>query len=86
MHGRRCKCWRCADGPTISWLGVADILHSRFGALAHNAPTEEVPGEDPAPLVIHNERAKQELDLSYRPAEETIVDTVESTQELGMLA
>jgi len=45
-----------------------------------------VPGEDPAPLVIHNERAKQELDLSYRPAEETIVDTVESTQELGMLA
>ncbi len=75
-----------ADGPTTSWLGVADILHSRFGSLADKAPTEEVPGEDLAPLIIHNERAKQELGLSYRPAEETIVDTVTSMQELGMLA
>ena len=75
-----------ADGPTTSWLGVADILHSRFGALADKAPTEEMPGEDLAPLIIHNERAKRELGLSYRPAEETIVDTVESMQELGMLS
>lgn len=73
-----------ADGPTTSWLEVADILHSRFGALACKAPTEKVPGEALAPPIIH-ERAKQELGFRFRPAEMTIVDTVESMQELGVL-
>lgn len=74
-----------ADGPTISWLGVADTLHARFGALAAKAPTEEVPGDELPPLVIHNERSKSELGMTYRSAEDTIVETVESMQALGML-
>ncbi len=74
-----------ADGPTISWLGVAQVLRAKFGSLAANAPTEEVPGDDLPPLVIHNELAKRELGLGFRPAEETIVETVESMQGVGML-
>lgn len=74
-----------ADGPTISWLGVAELLREHFGAFAEKAPTAEVEGEDMAPLVIHNERGKRELGLSYRPAEQTIVETVDSMRELGML-
>jgi nucleoside-diphosphate-sugar epimerase len=74
-----------ADGPTISWLGVARILHEHFGALAAKAPTEEVPGDELPPLVIHNERAKAELGFEPRPAETTIVETVESMRERGML-
>ena len=72
-----------ADGPTISWLGVAQVLRERFGSVL--APTEEVPGDEPPPLVIHNERAKRELGLTYRTAEETLVETVESMREMGML-
>lgn len=36
-------------------------------------------------LVIHNDRAKQELGLRPRPAETTIVETVESLRDLGLL-
>ncbi len=74
-----------ADGPTISWLEIAQLLRARFGELADKAPTEEVPGDELPPLVIHNERAKRELRLTYRSAEETIVETVESMQQLGLL-
>ena len=73
------------DGPTTSWLGVATILHEHFGALAAKAPTEEVPGDDLPPLVIHNERAKAELGFAPRPAETTIIETVENMRERGML-
>ncbi len=41
---------------------------------------------EPAPLVIHNERAKAELGLRPRPVVETIVDTAISLQRLRMLA
>ena len=75
-----------ADGPTISWLAVARVLRARFGSLFDKAPTEEVPGDDLPPLVIHNERAKRELGLTYRTAETTIVETVESMRQLGMLS
>jgi len=74
-----------ADGPTISWLGVAELLRSHFGDLAAKTPTEEVPGDELPPLIIHNERAKAELGFAPRPAETTIVDTVESMIERGML-
>ncbi|MES2169207.1 MAG: hypothetical protein V4479_00585, partial [Actinomycetota bacterium] len=74
-----------ADGPTTSWLGVANVLHEHFGTLAAKAPTEEAPGDDLPPLLIHNERAKAELGFSPRPAETTIVDTVENMLEQGML-
>ncbi|WP_020076410.1 NAD-dependent epimerase/dehydratase family protein [Cryocola sp. 340MFSha3.1] len=75
-----------ADGPTMTFLDVANVLRERLGDLAAQAPTEEQPGDEPAPLVIHNERAKRELGLRPRPAVETIVETAESLRDLGLLA
>ncbi|WP_022880679.1 NAD-dependent epimerase/dehydratase family protein [Gryllotalpicola ginsengisoli] len=74
-----------ADGPTMTFLDVANTLRAHLGALAEKVPTAEVPGEEPAPLVIHNERAKRELGFAPRPAETTIVETAESLRDLGML-
>lgn len=74
-----------ADGPTISYLGVAQILRERLGPLAQRVPTEEAPGPEPARLIIHNDRAKQELGWRPRPAETTIVETAESLRDLGLL-
>ncbi|WP_022877689.1 NAD-dependent epimerase/dehydratase family protein [Microbacterium sp. B19] len=74
-----------ADGPTISWLGVASLLREHLGDRAGAAPTEEVPGDDLPPLVIHNERAKAELGFSPRPAETTIFETLDGMRERGML-
>jgi nucleoside-diphosphate-sugar epimerase len=50
-----------ADGPTISFLEMAQILRDRLGPLAERVPTEEAPGPEPPRLIIHNDRAKQEL-------------------------
>jgi hypothetical protein len=36
-------------------------------------------------LVIHNDRAKQELGWRPRPAGTTIVETAESLRDLGLL-
>ena len=56
-----------ADGPTISWLGVATLLARALRRRSpRRLPTEEVPGEELPPLVIHNERAKAEL--GFAPA------------------
>ncbi len=74
-----------ADGPTISYLQVAQILRERLGPLAERVPTEEAPGEEPPRLIIHNHRARQELGWHPRPAETTIVDTAESLRDLGLL-
>lgn len=74
-----------ADGPTLSWLEIADILRESFGELAARVPTEEAPGEETPALVIHNERAKAELGFSPRPAADTIRETIESMRDLGML-
>jgi nucleoside-diphosphate-sugar epimerase len=74
-----------ADGPTISFLEMAQILRERLGALAERAPTEEAPGPEPPRLIIHNDRAKQELGWCPRPAETTIVETAESLRDLGLL-
>lgn len=75
-----------ADGPTITYLELANILRERLGPLASRVPTQEVDGEDLGPLVIHNERAKAELGFRPRPAETTIVETAESLRDLGLLA
>ncbi len=75
-----------ADGPTVTFLDVATTLRDRLGDLAALAPTEEAPGDEPAPLVIHNERAKRELGFRPRAVESTIVETAESLRDLGMLA
>ena len=74
-----------ADGPTISFLQLAGILRERLGPLAKRVPTEEAPGPEPARLIIHNDRAKQELGWRPRPAETTIVETAESLRDLGLL-
>ena len=74
-----------ADGPTITWLGLAQILRDYLGPAGDRVTTEEAPGEDPSPLTIHNDRAKQELGWRPRPAEATIVETAESLRELGLL-
>jgi nucleoside-diphosphate-sugar epimerase len=75
-----------ADGPAISWLRLAEILRERLGPLAKRVPTEEAPGPEPARLIIHNDRAKQELGWRPRPAETTIAETAESLRDLGLLA
>jgi dihydroflavonol-4-reductase len=74
-----------ADGPTISFLEVARILREQLGPLAERVPTEEEPGEDRPRLVIHNERAREELDWRPRPVTGTIVETAESLRDLGLL-
>jgi nucleoside-diphosphate-sugar epimerase len=75
-----------ADGPTMTFLDVANTLRSRLGPLASRVPSAEVPGEEPPALVIRNDRAKQELGFRPRAAEATIVETAESLRDLGMLA
>ncbi len=74
-----------ADGPTTTFLEVANVLRDRLGVLAERVPTEAAPGEEPAPLVIHNERAKAELGFLPRDAGTTIVETAESIRDLGLL-
>ncbi|MFC4456142.1 NAD-dependent epimerase/dehydratase family protein [Deinococcus sonorensis] len=74
-----------ADGPTITFLDVARVLRDRLGPLGQRVPTEQVPGDDPPPLVIHNDRAKRELGFRPRSAETTIIETAESLRDLGLL-
>jgi nucleoside-diphosphate-sugar epimerase len=74
-----------ADGPTISYLEIAQTLRRRLGPLAANVPTEEAPGDDLPRPVIHNDRARDELGWRPRPTETTIVETAESLRDLGLL-
>jgi nucleoside-diphosphate-sugar epimerase len=74
-----------ADGPTISWLQLAQILRDRLGPLAERVPAAEAPEDELPELVIHNERAKSVLGWRPRPAETTIVETAESLRDLGLL-
>jgi nucleoside-diphosphate-sugar epimerase len=80
--GKRCPL--LADGPTITWLGLAEIIRDHLGPAGAHVTTDVAPGEDPSPLTIHNDRAKQELGWRPRPAETTIVDTVESLGDRGL--
>ncbi len=75
-----------ADGPTISFLQVAQILRDRLGPLADRAPTAEEPGDEVPNLVIHNDRARNELGWRPRAVQTTIVETAESLRDLGLLA
>jgi nucleoside-diphosphate-sugar epimerase len=74
-----------ADGPAISYLQTAQILRERLGPLAARVPAKEAPGPEPRGLIIHNDRAKEELGWRPRPAETTIVETAESLRDLGLL-
>jgi nucleoside-diphosphate-sugar epimerase len=74
-----------ADGPTISFLHIADVLRDNLGELAARAPTEEAPGDEPPNLVIHNEKAKRILGFAPRPTTTTIIETAENLRDLGLL-
>ncbi len=74
-----------ADGPTITWLGLAEAIRDYLGAAGANVTLQEAPGQDPTPLTIHNDRAKAELGWQPRPAHTTITDTVDSLRELRVL-
>jgi nucleoside-diphosphate-sugar epimerase len=74
-----------ADGPTISFLQMAETLREHLGELAARVPTEEEPGDEKPRLVIHNERARAELGWRPRPVTTTIVETAESLRDLGLL-
>lgn len=74
-----------ADGPTVTWLRLAEMLRDQLGADGARITLTEAPGEEPAPLRIHNDRAKRELGWQPRPLEVTIGDTVASMRELGLL-
>lgn len=74
-----------ADGPTITWLDLAEAIHEHLGAGGANVTLMEGPGDEPTPLTIRNDRAKQELQWQPRTAHTTITDTVDSMRELGLL-
>ncbi len=75
-----------ADGPTITYLRVAQILREQLGSAAERVPTEQAPGDELPELVIQNDRAKQELGWRPRPLVSTIVETAESLRDFGLLA
>jgi nucleoside-diphosphate-sugar epimerase len=74
-----------ADGPTISYLEVAETLRGKLGPLAARVPTEEAPGDELPRPIIHNDRARNELGWRPRPTETTIVETAQSLRDLGLL-
>jgi nucleoside-diphosphate-sugar epimerase len=74
-----------ADGQTITWLRMAEILRDHLGPAGRHVTSDEVPGEEPEALTIHNDRAKAELGWRPRPARTTIVETADSMRELGLL-
>lgn len=82
--GRRFLC--LCDGPTISFPDLAEILRRRLGPLGARVQVQEEAGQDPPPLVIHNERARTELGFRPRPLETVIVESAASLRDLGLLA
>jgi nucleoside-diphosphate-sugar epimerase len=74
-----------ADGPTITWLALAEVIRDHLGAAGADLTFVEGPGDEPAPLTIRNDRAKHELRWQPRAAHTTITDTVDSMRELGLL-
>jgi nucleoside-diphosphate-sugar epimerase len=74
-----------ADGPTITWLSLAEAIRDHLGAAGAKVTLQEAPGVEPAALTIHNDRAKGELGWQPRSARTTIADTVDSLRELGLL-
>ncbi|MGW6201759.1 NAD-dependent epimerase/dehydratase family protein [Kribbella sp. NPDC055110] len=68
-----------ANGPTTSFLEIAQLLHAK-------TPTEEAPGPDLPRPIIHNDRARKILGWSPRPPETTILETAQSLDDLGLLS
>jgi nucleoside-diphosphate-sugar epimerase len=74
-----------ADGPTTSFVEVAETLRRRLGPLGARVPTEEAPGAELPRPIIHNDRARNELRWRPRPAETTIVESAENLRDRGLL-
>jgi nucleoside-diphosphate-sugar epimerase len=74
-----------SDRPPLTYLELAGFLRERYGQLAYRVPTTEAAGDEPPRLIIHNDRAKDELGWRPRPAEDTITDTVDNLRERGEL-
>ncbi|MGH3173230.1 MAG: hypothetical protein ACRDPF_05095 [Streptosporangiaceae bacterium] len=64
---------------------LPDPRPERMPAPAARVSVQEAPGEDPPPLVIHNDRARTELGWRPRPVETTIVESAECLRDLGLL-
>ncbi|MEU6541046.1 NAD-dependent epimerase/dehydratase family protein [Streptomyces sp. NPDC047000] len=73
------------DGGTLSFLELADLLRELLGPLAARVPVKEAPGDEPARLVIRNDRAREVLGWRPRPVGTTVMDTVDSMRELGLV-
>ncbi|MET9313575.1 NAD-dependent epimerase/dehydratase family protein [Kribbella sp. NPDC003505] len=69
-----------ANGPTVSFLEIARILHRSLGVAT---PVEEAPGPDLPRPIIHNDRARA-LGWQPRDVETTITETAESLRDLGL--
>ena len=65
------------DGPTRTFGDVAQVLRDRLGDRARDCVATDAPGEAPPPLVIHNDRARDELGFRPRDVEDTIAETGE---------
>lgn len=78
-----------ADGPSVSFLGVAQLLHDEFGDIAARVPLvksdQSSDGSDPTLIpAISNAKAKAALGWQPRPVRETLLDTVRSLVELEL--
>lgn len=79
-----------ADGPTVTFLEVADVLRHELGELAARVPTSETEessdGADPAQApIISNAKAKATLGWQPRPVRDTLVETARSLQALSLV-
>jgi nucleoside-diphosphate-sugar epimerase len=74
-----------SDQPPMSYLEFAGFLRQQFGSLAAKAPTEQEPGGELPPMVIRNDRAKDELGWRPRPFADTVADTVAELRARGEL-
>lgn len=71
-----------SNDPPTSFLEIAQLLHHKLGV---TTPTKEAPGPDlPRPL-IHNTRARTELNWHPRPSQTTLLETAQSLEALGLL-
>ena len=57
-YRRRNRYLLLTDGPTITWLGLAQVLRDHLG-LQPTRHDRQVPGKDPSPLTIRDDRAKR---------------------------
>lgn len=79
-----------ADGPSVSFLEIADMLRESLGELGSLVPraesAESSDGADPLPRpTISNAKAEDVLGWRPRSVRETVLDTATSLEELGLV-